>query len=117
MKSIYILAVLLFLFSNTGFAQDSTKFKVLQKVNVKKKNSDPPKKNYTIQMNKQPQVMYRDTRLGSSSPLYNSYKKNDNGAGSITTNPNKSDAPSFIYSSPVIQSDSLKQIKDSIRHD
>ena len=33
--------------------------------------------------------IYRDTRLGSSSPLYNTYKKNDNGAGSITTNPNK----------------------------
>ena len=34
--------------------------------------------------------MYRDTRLGSSSPLYNTYQKNDNGAGAITTNPNKS---------------------------
>ncbi len=33
--------------------------------------------------------IYRDTRLGSSSPLYNTYKKNDNGAGAITTNPNK----------------------------
>lgn len=33
--------------------------------------------------------MYRDTRLGSSSPLYNTYKKNDYGAGAITTNPNK----------------------------
>lgn len=34
--------------------------------------------------------MYRPTRLGSSSPLYNTYRKNDNGAGAITTNPNKS---------------------------
>jgi len=33
--------------------------------------------------------IYRDTRLGSSSPLYNTYQKNDNGAGAITTNPNK----------------------------
>jgi len=33
--------------------------------------------------------MYRDTRLGSSSKKYNTYKKNDNGAGAITTNPNK----------------------------
>jgi len=32
---------------------------------------------------------YRDTRLGSSSPLYNTYEKNDDGAGAITTNPNK----------------------------
>jgi hypothetical protein len=35
------------------------------------------------------QSMYRDTRLGSSSPLYNTYQKNDYGAGAITTNPNK----------------------------
>ena len=33
--------------------------------------------------------MYRDTRLGSSSKKYNTYKKNDKGAGAITTNPNK----------------------------
>lgn len=33
--------------------------------------------------------VYRDTRLGSSSPLYNTYQKNDNGAGAVTTNPNK----------------------------
>ena len=33
--------------------------------------------------------IYLDTRLGSSSPLYNTYEKNDNGAGAITTNPNK----------------------------
>lgn len=36
-----------------------------------------------------PGTIYRDTRLGSSSPLYNTYEKNDNGAGSVTTNPNK----------------------------
>jgi hypothetical protein len=35
-------------------------------------------------------TIYRDTRLGSSSPMYNSYQKNDFGAGAITTNPNKS---------------------------
>jgi hypothetical protein len=34
-------------------------------------------------------TMYRDTRLGSSSKLYDTYKKNDYGAGAITTNPNK----------------------------
>lgn len=32
---------------------------------------------------------YRDTRLGSSSPLYNTYEKNADGAGAVTTNPNK----------------------------
>lgn len=36
-----------------------------------------------------PSTPYRDTRLGSSSPLYNTYRTNDNGAGSVTTNPNK----------------------------
>lgn len=34
--------------------------------------------------------VYRDTRLGSSAPQYDTYKKNDYGAGAITTNPNKS---------------------------
>jgi len=33
--------------------------------------------------------VYRDTRLGSSSPLYNTYEKNNYGAGAVTTNPNK----------------------------
>lgn len=33
--------------------------------------------------------IYRDTRLGSSSLMYNTYKKNDYGAGAITTNTNK----------------------------
>ncbi len=33
--------------------------------------------------------IYRDTRLGSSSKMYDTYKKNDYGAGAITTNPNK----------------------------
>lgn len=32
---------------------------------------------------------YRDTRLGSSSPNYNTYEKNNYGAGAVTTNPNK----------------------------
>ncbi len=33
--------------------------------------------------------MYRDTRLGSSEKKYNTYKKNDYGAGAITTHPKK----------------------------
>jgi len=33
--------------------------------------------------------IYRDTRLGSSSPYFNTYQKNDYGAGAITTDPNK----------------------------
>lgn len=46
--------------------------------------------------------IYRDTRLGGSSSLYNSYRKNDYGAGAITTNPNKDagSAPPQIYTEP-----------------
>ncbi len=32
-------------------------------------------------------IPMRDTRLGSSSPLYDTYEKNNNGAGSVTTSP------------------------------
>ncbi|MGN6296314.1 MAG: hypothetical protein ACTHM7_05995 [Ginsengibacter sp.] len=34
-----------------------------------------------------PEPPYLDTRLGSSSPQYNTWEKNNNGAGSVTTNP------------------------------
>ncbi len=49
--------------------------------------------------------IYRDTRLGGSSPYYNTYKKNDYGAGAITTNPNKgngsgSSTPYVVYPAP-----------------
>ena len=33
-----------------------------------------------------PEPPYMDTRLGSSSPQYNTWEKNNNGAGSVTTN-------------------------------
>lgn len=127
MKSIYILTVLIFLISSTGFSQDTTKYKqdtaqykVLQRVNVNKKNRDSVKKNYKIQLKKQPPVIYRDTRLGSSSPLYDTYKKNDYGAGAVTTNPHKGGGRSFIYARPVIkviEKDSLRQKPDSVIHD
>lgn len=48
-----------------------------------------PQKSAEIYNNRPAAPLYRDTRLGSSSPLYNTYQKNDNGAGAITTNPNK----------------------------
>jgi hypothetical protein len=34
-----------------------------------------------------PSTPYNDTRLGSSSPLYDTWEKNNNGAGSVTTSP------------------------------
>lgn len=76
--------MMLFLFAS---AQDSTmnqKTKVTPQSMHRNIKSTPPKK----------KVIYRDTRLGSSSPMYNTYKKNDNGAGSITNNPNKGGAGS-----------------------
>ena len=33
--------------------------------------------------------IYSDTRLGSSSSTYDTYQKNDDGAGAVTTNPHK----------------------------
>jgi hypothetical protein len=50
--------------------------------------------------------IYRDTRLGSSSSLYNTYKKNDYGAGAVTTNPNKGSGG--IASYPDFHADSSK---------
>lgn len=118
-----ILTILLFLFiSNTGYSQqktkeeiknetdsaqlDSTKYKPLKKVDINKRKYKFKQK-----------PLYRPTRLGSSSPLYDTYKKNDYGAGAITTNPNKS-GRSFIYStSPEAGRkavDSILVIRDSI---
>jgi hypothetical protein len=54
--------------------------------------------------------IYRPTRLGSSSPLYNTYEKNNYGAGAITTNPNKQGGSSPIGSLP---SDSTYSVPDS----
>lgn len=34
-----------------------------------------------------PSAPYRDTRLGSSTPQYDTWQKNDNGAGAVTTSP------------------------------
>lgn len=48
-------------------------------------NSVPVRKE--IQSQPLPSSPYRSTRLGSSSQLYNTYEKNSNGAGSVTTSP------------------------------
>ena len=57
--------------------------------------------------------MRRDTRSGSSSPLYNTYKKNDYGAGAITTNPNKQGGSSPVMSTT--PADSTYSVPDSTR--
>ncbi len=115
MKSLIILAALIFLFSTSGFSQDSAKYKMLQKVNVHKNITDSLKGDHELHLQSSPHI-YRDTRMGSSSPLYNSYKKNDYGAGAITTNPNKSAGPSFIYASPIKNTDSLNHDQPTVIH-
>lgn len=75
---------LLFL-ATSASAQDTSANQSLSKDQTYPISS--PIKNYN---NPQKHHIYRDTRLGSSSPLYNTYRKNDNGAGAITTNPHKS---------------------------
>ena len=115
MKALYIIFVLTFILS-TGYCQEKTdkkiiqsdsahfdtaQYKVLKKVDIKK---------HTYQLSSKP--LYRPTRLGSSSPLYNTYKKNAYGAGAITTNPNKS-GRSFIYSTSSKNDEPLKRVGTS----
>ncbi len=70
---------------------------------------------YPIQDSSQKSPIYRDTRLGSSSPLYNTYQKNDYGAGAITTNPNKGGGGSFTPPS-VISSEATPQDSSQNNH-
>lgn len=114
MKTLYI-SIVLILFACKGYSQDTSQYKVLPKVDVHKNIHDSLGGSNIVHFQNQSPAIYRDTRLGSSSPLYNTYKKNNFGAGAITTNPNKSDGPSFIYSSPV-KSDSLKNTPDTLNH-
>lgn len=92
MKSkLFLSAIILFTATN-AFSQDTT-FTLPPKVTFKDKPQTQSKKvilnKIDTKKKKVNTVMYRDTRLGSSSPLYNTYKKNKNGAGAVTTNPNK----------------------------
>jgi len=56
--------------------------------------------------------IHRDSRLGSSSQMYNTYQKNNNGAGAITTNPNKGSESTFT---PSFNLDSAQ--KSPVYHD
>lgn len=76
--------ILLSLIGSSAFAQDTSANQTLSKdqtypISSSVRNYMVPKKTH----------IYRDTRLGSSSPYYNTYQKNDKGAGAITTNPHK----------------------------
>lgn len=124
MKNIYIILLFL-LISNSGYSQDKIKKdstqidtiqykKIVKKVKVNNRIIYPMNKNKKHQYKMVPQKLYRPTRLGSSSPNSDTYKKNDFGAGAVTTNPHKNDR-SFIFKSPSKVADSLEtNVKDSI---
>jgi len=93
-KKFIALLTLLFILSAEGFSQDTTHTNSIKKqtshgqYSTSKNSHLAPSKKYKDKaVAKKP--IYRDTRLGSSSKQYNSYKKNDKGAGAITTNPHK----------------------------
>lgn len=124
MKGIQII-ILFLLISNANFAQDKTKKdstqfdttqykKIIKKAKVNNRTIQLMNKSTKPQYKIAPQKLYRPTRLGSSSPRTDTYKKNDFGAGSVTTNPNKS-GKSFIYASSEKEADSLNlKPKDSV---
>lgn len=102
MKKFFILIASIF-FATSAFSQDSNYVRF-------KTDTTAPKLNQ-LQVQKRPKYygnkpltpnIYRDTRLGSSSPMYNTYIKNHYGAGAVTTNPNKwgSGAPVIISTTP-----------------
>ena len=108
---ILLFAVALFTV-NVALSQDTTYYPPQSKLIFKDKPPTPARKvtfqNKKMKTKKDPKVMYRDTRLGSSSPKYNTYKKNKYGAGGVTTNPNKIKTgkhPQIIFE----QTDSIKK--------
>lgn len=70
--------------ASSAFSQDTSQNQKLSEEYTYPVHSN--KKKYKISANHQ---IYRDTRLGGSSPYYNTYQKNDYGAGAITNDPNK----------------------------
>jgi hypothetical protein len=91
MKTKLVMLIPGILISISGFSQDSTqssssKNKVIFKNEPRVHSTIIPAQKSSVS----DQHIYRDTRLGSSSPLYDTYEKNDRGAGAVTTNPHKS---------------------------
>lgn len=81
---IFVTFFLFFLIAFPVLAQDTSANQALSKDQTYLLNV--PVNHYTAP---QKPHIYRDTRLGSSSPYYNTYQKNDYGAGAVTTNPHK----------------------------
>lgn len=116
MKTNFLLTFAFVCISSIAFGQDSFFHKSENKVTFKNHPElhgttiQPQKKyqpnNSSISAKKTP--VYRSTRLGSSSPQYDTYKKNDYGAGAITTDPNKVQGSG---SNPVIPQGKTDSIK------
>lgn len=91
MKSRILLSAIALFSISTAFAQDTSHYNTESKITFKDKPQGQLEKvTFKKKLNKKKKnntVMYRDTRLGSSSPLYDTYKKNKNGAGAVTTTP------------------------------
>ena len=107
MKTKLALATIGMFLSVAAFSQDSSLLKNSNKVTFKSDAHmhstviSPLKSGPASPIN---EATYHDTRLGSSSPMYNTYRKNDYGAGSITNNPNKSGGESPAYVPPIADS-------------
>jgi len=98
MKTQFLLIIPGIFISVNSFCQDSTSSKnknILQNQGQVHTTITPAQ-----QSEANNQIIYRDTRLGSSSPLYNTYEKNKNGAGGVTTDYYKSQGSGIPESIP-----------------
>ena len=95
MKTLNFAGALFILISTPAFAQDTSDTSMTQRqpVTIEARPSTiRSDKNMILarpMKREKKESPYRPTRLGSSSAPYNTYEKNKNGAGAITTNPNK----------------------------
>lgn len=119
MRRLFLFITLAFFFYISGRAQDSAYYvnhpdelrALLSTVEKKQRSStlqpEINAKNRPRKFNNQvlTPFMYRPTRLGSSSPQYNTYIQNHYGAGGVTTNPHKwgSSAPAYQQSNAYSQ--------------
>lgn len=117
----YIILLLALFGTSSLFAQDTTKTSKTKSKEIQEYDTIlVPKSKSRITFRNKKKV-YRPTRLGSSSPLYDTYQRNDKGAGAVTTNPNKAAgqaAPVVTIPEPGLDSsvispaDSLRNVKN-----
>ena len=116
MKTNFLLTFAFVCISFIAFGQDSSFHKSDNKVTFKNQTqfhgiATPAQKKYqpnSSQVSAKKTSIYGTTRLGSSSPRYNTYKKNDYGAGAITTDPHKMQGDGSNPVMPQGKTDSIK---------